>query len=358
MKYSIDNSALSGSLNVSRPDAVRIGPVLAIPAVLAEFDVMPQRAFSLARVDYRLFQNPDSRISFEALGRLFESCVNLTKCNHFGLLVGDRFNLKGLGALGYLMSNSATVGDALHNLLLHLRMHDRGATPILLRPDPALALLGYSIYRHNMPATVQIYDAAITIGHKILKEICGTSWKSVRVQFSHSPPGDIRPYRRLFGTSVIFNAAVSGIAFSSDWLQIPVDGADNTVHSMIVKAVLEAESNNPQSFSEQVKIVLHQLVLSGNASANSIAEQFGVSERTLRRRLEKEGKNLMQLVNSVRFELSQQLLQDTDLSVSEIATALQYSDPNIFSRAFRIWSTLSPTQWRALQQRRNQHFEE
>jgi AraC-like DNA-binding protein len=92
------------------------------------------------------------------------------------------------------------------------------------------------------------------------------------------------------------------------------------------------------------------MVLSGNASAGSIAGQFGLSERTLRRSLQPEGKNLMQLVNVVRFALSQQLLQNTDLSVLEIATALQYSDPNAFFRAFHAWSMLSPTQWRARQQ--------
>jgi AraC-like DNA-binding protein len=355
MKHSARNSDLSGSLLVSKPGTVRIGPVIAIPEVLVEFGIRPQRAFSMARVDHRLFQNADSRISFEALGRLLDSCVTLTHCSHFGLLIGERFNLKGLGALGYLMSNSSTVEDALRNLLLHLYMHDRGATPVLLRPGSDYAILGYSLYHHDMPATVQIYDGAITIGYRILRELCGSSWKPLHVQFSHSPPDNTRPYRRLFGKNVIFNAAVSGIVFSSDCFQMPVEGADDSAYGMIAKAVLEAEASHPLGFSEQVEIVLHQMVLSGNASAHSIAEQFGVSERTLRRRLEKEGKNLMQLVNETRFELAQQLLQETALPVSEIAVALQYSDPNAFSRAFHTWSLLSPTEWRARQQHRDRH---
>jgi AraC-like DNA-binding protein len=33
--------------------------------------------------------------------------------------------------------------------------------------------------------------------------------------------------------------------------------------------------------------------------------------------------------------------------VAEIATALRYDDANAFSRAFRKWAMLSPTQWRA-----------
>ncbi|MCW9078350.1 MAG: helix-turn-helix domain-containing protein [Gammaproteobacteria bacterium] len=42
-------------------------------------------------------------------------------------------------------------------------------------------------------------------------------------------------------------------------------------------------------------------------------------------------------------------LQNTTLPVSEIAAALQYTDPNAFSRAFRSWAALSPKQWRARQ---------
>ncbi|MCB1933150.1 MAG: helix-turn-helix domain-containing protein [Candidatus Accumulibacter sp.] len=53
------------------------------------------------------------------------------------------------------------------------------------------------------------------------------------------------------------------------------------------------------------------------------------------------------MITQARFELAKQLLQNADLSVAEIAAALHYEDPNAFSRAFRSWAALSPTQWRA-----------
>jgi AraC-like DNA-binding protein len=46
--------------------------------------------------------------------------------------------------------------------------------------------------------------------------------------------------------------------------------------------------------------------------------------------------------------LARQLLSSTNLSVTKIAAALHYADPNIFSRAFRNWAGSSPKQWRAL----------
>jgi AraC-like DNA-binding protein len=334
-------------LTMSGPGDVRIGPILSIPGALTELGVKPQLAFAQAGVDSGLFQNLDSRMRYEAVGRLFDVCVALTGCPHFGLLVGERFELKSFGALGYLMRNCATVGEAIRSLVLHLHLYDRGAAPVLLTPDSSFVTLGYSIYRHDTPAAAHVYDAAIAIAYKMLRELCGPSWKPVRVQFSHSRPRSVAPYRRLFRSTVSFDAGISAIVFASSWLRRPIEGADAALHAILANAIRTAKANGPMSFSDQVEGVLHQLVLSGTASAGAVAHLFAIHERTLRRRLAEEGTGLHQLVNRTRFELAQQLLRNTGLPVSEIAAALQYADPNAFSRAFRNWAELSPTQWRA-----------
>jgi AraC-like DNA-binding protein len=126
-----------------------------------------------------------------------------------------------------------------------------------------------------------------------------------------------------------------------------IQGADATLHGVLAKAIRDTEASGPLTFTEQVQAVLHQMLLSGTASAGAVAQLFAVPERTLRRRLSEEGTSLQQLINQTRFDLAQQLLQNTGLPVSEIAAALQYADPNAFSRAFRNWANLSPSQWRA-----------
>jgi AraC-like DNA-binding protein len=70
-------------------------------------------------------------------------------------------------------------------------------------------------------------------------------------------------------------------------------------------------------------------------------------ERTLRKRLTAERTSLHQLVSQTRFELAKQLLENTELPLAEIASALRYADAAVFSRAFRSWSMTSPRQWRA-----------
>src|ERR1035441_9884583 len=65
------------------------------------------------------------------------------------------------------------------------------AIPVLLKLEPSSVLLGYSIYKHGMPATAQMYDAAIAIGFRILREIGGPTWRPLAVQLAHQRPDDV-----------------------------------------------------------------------------------------------------------------------------------------------------------------------
>jgi AraC-like DNA-binding protein len=339
--------AATSPIETSPAGEVRIGPVRAIPVVLAELGVPPKRVFAHAGVDPQLFEDAESRMTFEALGSLLDACVGFTGCDHFGLRVGERFDLKQLGPLGHLMRHCPTMGEALHTLVMHLHLHDRGAAPVLLTPEPGCVVLGYSIFRRETPAVAQIYDAAVAIGNRLLVDLGGPTWRPLRVQFAHGRPRSTAAYRRLFGPAVTFDAGVSGILFDRSWLGRPIEGADATLHRLLAKAIRDAEASGPMGFADRVRSLLHQAVLSGTATAGSVARALGIGERTLRRRLAQERVNLQQLINETRLALAQQLLQNTGLPIAEIAAALHYADANIFSRAFHHWAGCSPSEWRS-----------
>jgi AraC-like DNA-binding protein len=346
-EVTVRKAAPTSRLATAADGEVRIGPVAAIPVLLSKFGIAPGLPFARAGVQLETFQDPENRIAFEALGRLLAECSTATACDHFGLLVGECFELDGLGAIGDLMRNSTTVGEALRALLLHLYLHDRGAVPILIHLDASYVLLGYSIYRHGTPGAAHLYDVAIAVGYRVLKAICGAAWRPAHVQFSHVRPKDARPFRRLFGPQVRFDAEVSGIVFAASWLDHAIPGADPELRERLTLAIQRAGAHSTMGFADLVQGALHQMVLSGTSSAENVALLFGIHERTLRKRLSADGTSLQRLVSQTRFELAKQLLENTRLPMSDIASALHFADAAVLSRAFRSWSKSSPKEWRA-----------
>lgn len=64
---------------------IRIEPLREIPVLLAERRFDPTPALRRVGLDPHLFDNPENVISYGALDRLVEICVELTGCPHFGL---------------------------------------------------------------------------------------------------------------------------------------------------------------------------------------------------------------------------------------------------------------------------------
>ena len=325
---------------------VRVGPLRPIPVLLAEHGLDPTQVLRRVGLRPRLFDDPSNLVSFPALGRLLDTCVKLTQCPHFGLMVGERFTLDSLGILGQLMRNSPTLRDALRLAIQHLELHDRGAVALTLDFGNSQAALGYSLFDGDTPAAEQILDGSTAIYYRMFRELCGRSWKPLKVQLSHRRPRTIGPLRRFFGPNLEFDSRISAVVFDARWLDHPIAGADPAAYSAIIDTIKAVEARERAPFATQVRRAIHAMLFSASASTVSLASLFNVHERTLRRRLEAEGETVRNLVSEVRQEIADHLLRHTSLPVSEIAAVLRYSDATVFSRAFRSRSHMSPSEWR------------
>lgn len=329
-----------------RASDVRVGPLAVIPAMLHEAGFTPAPIFKRAGIDLAAFGDPDHRIPFGAAGRLLEECATATGNSSFGLEIGARSDFSSLGELSHLLRNAPKVSTALINLVRHLHLHDRGAVPFLLDLGQQQMALGYAVYRHDTPGLAQAYDVAIAVACSMMRTLCGPAWKPVRVTFSHGAPRDTAPYRRFFRAPVHFDSPHSELVFAAHWLEKPIAGADPARRAAAEKVALQWERGDGK-LSERVQRAVRGLVMTGGATSEKVAELMGMNGRVLRRRLFAEGSRLSELISSARFEVARQLLRDTQLSLSEVASALHYSDATAFSRAFRGWAGMSPSAWRA-----------
>jgi AraC-like DNA-binding protein len=89
-------------------------------------------------------------------------------------------------------------------------------------------------------------------------------------------------------------------------------------------------------------------IASGYPDIALTAEVAGTSKRKLQRQLTKAEESYSHLVELVRYEEATKLLKQPDLKLIEIAVELGYTDAANFTRAFKRWTSMSPSEFRAV----------
>ena len=88
---------------------------------------------------------------------------------------------------------------------------------------------------------------------------------------------------------------------------------------------------------------VQSLLSQGKTQKQNIAKSFGVSARTLSRRLAAEGTTYDEVVDQLRRSLALQYIKDPGISLGEMTWLLGYEGSTSFNHAFKRWTGLSPS---------------
>ena len=102
-----------------------------------------------------------------------------------------------------------------------------------------------------------------------------------------------------------------------------------------------------RDFLPNLKLVMELYVLHKQCDLDTISEVIDLSSRTLQRRLSELGTSFNQILTEVKRNLAARRLTGGATPIHDIALELGYNDTPHFSRAFRNWTGMTPSQYRA-----------
>lgn len=297
------------------------------------------------RLDWSALHGDNRFLSFEQFRRLVAHALALSGCPWLGIEVGLHAQLSLHGALGQAIAASDNVMQALGLARRYMPLRQRiYALQVQTEPAPVLVVEE----RTAVPELREFLLGYLTATMmRLLEAVTGQPLRDlVTIEWPFPTPPWAGEYQRL----ALHNR------FGHDHLRasLPADLLLRQSLSADPDAlrVAERECERQWQLQEQGGTVTQRLQsrlarCTGNyPTLIEMAARENVSARTLIRHLREEGATYQQLLDTVREELACWLLLQTETSVEEIAGRLGYEDTSNFSRTFRRWVGMTPSEFR------------
>lgn len=280
--------------------------------------------------------------------RLMEACVTRARGEHFPFVFGENAALESIPEVQAYICSCVTLRDAIkyYNWVrdmmrngVHLSLHESGAyTRIQVDIGPA---------GRRTDASIHFTETLITSVIKLISQLVGRK-EIERLTFRHAPPVYADAYATFFAVPIQFGQAADAVIIRTELLDRQLNGAVPELHQQAKSQLLHRLSTRSSSASmvRQLSRLFADDPDLLHAGLDAAAARLHMQARTLQRRLHEENQTFSDVQAQSRFQITCSLLRNTTCSVDEISERLGFSDRRAFTRAFKRWSSLSPSGYR------------
>ena len=305
-----------------------------------------------AGLDSEIVNRPGARVPFGAWSLLFQLGEQYSGDSDFGLHVGEHIKPGHYNILGYLTMSCDSLAEAIERLLRFEALVGTVARSRLVAGEDHTVRLQWRCPIQPWPPR-HVTETTLAAWVSYGRWITGNPKGPQAVHFQHPAPPRTREHRRLFDCPVRFSQPVTELILSRDQLALPLSQSDPGLRELMdreARRAMDSEGSSP--FIQEVRHAIAARLGTGSPDLSAIAAHFGLSPRSLQRRLADAGTGFNQIVDRTRHELAHEYLRNTDLTLGDIAFVLGFSEQSAFTRAFRRWTGQSPGHYRGEQLRR------
>ncbi len=187
----------------------------------------------------------------------------------------------------------------------------------------------------------------LKLAHGVLSWRAGYELPVDSVKFAFARPAFAADYSVVFPCPVGFDARRSAIRFETRRFEPPPPRSKSDLLAFVRRAPRDwiFTSYRAHTTSLRVREYLFRAGWSHCGLADT-ATEFGITPRTLIRRLAAEGASFQSIKDDLRRDIALRALREAGRSTEQIAAELGFSSAANFHRAFRRWTGATPSAFR------------
>lgn len=262
-----------------------------------------------------------------------------------GLELGRSYHASAFGIFGYAFISSPTVRDAVNIALRYLDLSFAFSMP---RAEVEGSLVHVELDDSALPPELTrfLVERDLSAICTTLGELLPTGVPLTSLKLRFPQPSTVDQYRAQFGLMPQFGASANVASFDAIFLDAPLPLANpQTVAVCEAQCrALVSQRRKRVGLAHEVRERLARFGALGEGMPG-IAQELGMSTRTLRRKLEESGTTFRALLDEVRAALAEELLTSGALSIEDVAIRLGYSEASSFIHAFKRWKGTTPASY-------------
>jgi AraC-like DNA-binding protein len=313
-----------------------------LAAMSPGFGINPERLCLGLGFEIADLSDPECRLSFRQASEMIRRTIELAPGRGIGLEIASNETIGSIGLVGYAMLTSPTFGDA---VALGVDMQEYAGSMLQLdytHDESRMSISATSRFHEpdiEMFLVEEAFGSFMKIGHALL----GDHFRPSSVELSYDRPSYADQYERTFGCPVLFGRKDNVFSCDASWSSKRIATYDPLSHRQAVNLLelARTQDSDDSDLIESVERIVRR-DLRQTPPLAAIAAQLCMSERTLRRKMACCGVSYQSLLDGVRQRRASALLQNSRLSIEEIAYEVGFSDCHNFRRAFKRWTGHTP----------------
>ncbi len=327
---------------------IRATSLTGFPELVRDLGGDPDDFLRQMQIEPAMLDSGSAVIPYRAFINLLELCAEQLHCVDFGLRLAERQSIMILGPLAVVGQNARNVGEALTEIIRFLHTYSPGVLVYLDREsDPQRLHLIYELRLRPAPRQGQIIELSLGVMFKTLQMLFGPGFRPHSVLTRTEARLPQSRYQRFFGARTYFGQAHNALVLLPEHLSKPIDQHNRLLHDTMMDYVSSLGAANPLQIHTQVEDSIRRLLPTQRCALPLIAEQLGMRERSLQRRLAEHDQVFEEMVENVRRELADLYLAEAQMPMAQIAGLLGYAEQSSFNRACRRWYGAPPRERRA-----------